>query len=397
MLEAAISRLRADNEGLRTSLRHRAVIEQAKGVLMARTGCSPDQAFERLVRHSQQSQQKLVRVAAAVVGATVTATEPVAADADFDLGALFGTAGSDDDGPARRADRRLAGVALEAAHDLEELAQILAHEAAGDLAPDAVLLAAIEPDGALRLVAGTGYDRQTMSAWQRIPPSLDIPLVAAARSHTPVLLDDFDARSERYPATRQIPRVYEAQASVPLQAGGRTVGVIGMSWRARRRFDEADQRRLVEIARQTVAPFLRLLVLDDEELPHVAVEVMRTRWFKAALDAVIVPLFLLTPLRDPDGTVRDFEVIFVNRAALAADDTDASRIVGRTVLTLYPRTAGRHLFGVFCDALESGTAAHFDRIPALELVDGTADDSVVELSVAPIGDGLLVSWRRRTE
>ncbi|MBS3941340.1 MAG: ANTAR domain-containing protein [Actinobacteria bacterium] len=390
-LETVVARLRADNEGLRTSLRHRAVIEQAKGVLIARTGCSPDQAFERLVQHSQRANQKLVRVAAAVVGAAVTARSPVAVADGFDIGALFAPVDGQPSATAR-ADERLAGAALEAALDLHELAQTIAFEAALDLGPEAALLGALEPDGAVRLVAGVGYDGQMMSAWHRIPPTVEVPLIAAARTHRPVLLADVATRVEQFPATATIPSTFEAQASIPMRANGSTVGVIGLSWADVRTFDAADERRLTAIAEQAVGPFLRLLRAGGDDLPQVAVEVMRTRWFQAALDAVLAPAFLLTPVRDAAGTLVDFEVAYVNRQGLG--DVAPDRIVGQTVLALYPRTAGTHMFDVFREVLDSGAPAHLERVPAAELVDGTpVSGAAVELSVAPLGDGLLVSWR----
>jgi AmiR/NasT family two-component response regulator len=45
----------------------RAVIEQAKGILMARNGIDADKAFALLRDHSQHSGQKIVEVAAAIV------------------------------------------------------------------------------------------------------------------------------------------------------------------------------------------------------------------------------------------------------------------------------------------------------------------------------------------
>jgi AmiR/NasT family two-component response regulator len=55
----------------------RAVIEQAKGVLIARTGCTPDAAFELLVRQSQFENRKLYDVAQALVAANVKARSGV--------------------------------------------------------------------------------------------------------------------------------------------------------------------------------------------------------------------------------------------------------------------------------------------------------------------------------
>ena len=57
-------------EQMAEAMRSRAVIEQAKGILMATRGCSADEAFDLLVRLSQQSHRKLRDVAVALVEQT---------------------------------------------------------------------------------------------------------------------------------------------------------------------------------------------------------------------------------------------------------------------------------------------------------------------------------------
>lgn len=57
------------NEQLQEALSSRAVIEQAKGLLMARRGCSADEAFNVLRRSSQHRNIKLREIAGAVVDA----------------------------------------------------------------------------------------------------------------------------------------------------------------------------------------------------------------------------------------------------------------------------------------------------------------------------------------
>ena len=52
---------------LQTAMESRAVIEQAKGILMARGGITPDQAFEMLVRASQRENRKLRDLAVEIV------------------------------------------------------------------------------------------------------------------------------------------------------------------------------------------------------------------------------------------------------------------------------------------------------------------------------------------
>ncbi|EOD57202.1 ANTAR domain-containing protein [Amycolatopsis vancoresmycina] len=71
----------AENAQLREALSSRAVIEQAKGMVMLVRGCSAAEAFAVLVAVSQQSNVKLRDVAVVVV-AFGSATEPGLPDAD---------------------------------------------------------------------------------------------------------------------------------------------------------------------------------------------------------------------------------------------------------------------------------------------------------------------------
>lgn len=56
----------AEFSNLQGAFGRRAIIEQAKGILMARNGIDADQAFQLLKAHSQQNGHKLVDVAKAV-------------------------------------------------------------------------------------------------------------------------------------------------------------------------------------------------------------------------------------------------------------------------------------------------------------------------------------------
>ena len=64
---------------LQGALGRRALIEQAKGILMARHGVNADAAFEMLRDHSQHNGNKLGDVAAAVVGSHQLLMPPVQA------------------------------------------------------------------------------------------------------------------------------------------------------------------------------------------------------------------------------------------------------------------------------------------------------------------------------
>ena len=56
------------SQNLATAMQSRAVIEQAKGILMGAQGCSADEAFQILVRASQRENRKLREIAEELVG-----------------------------------------------------------------------------------------------------------------------------------------------------------------------------------------------------------------------------------------------------------------------------------------------------------------------------------------
>jgi len=57
---------------MQTAMEHRAVIEQAKGIIIAERRCAPDEAFAALTKISQDSNRKLRDIAAALVARTST-------------------------------------------------------------------------------------------------------------------------------------------------------------------------------------------------------------------------------------------------------------------------------------------------------------------------------------
>ena len=55
---------------MRAAMEHRAVIEQAKGILIGSLGCDPDAAFGLLVQQSQHENRKLREIAALIAVAS---------------------------------------------------------------------------------------------------------------------------------------------------------------------------------------------------------------------------------------------------------------------------------------------------------------------------------------
>jgi AmiR/NasT family two-component response regulator len=75
-LLAEVLELRARNEQLRRALASRAVIDQARGMVMALAPCPSDRAWDLLVEVSQHCNIKLRDVATALVATTKDQTLP---------------------------------------------------------------------------------------------------------------------------------------------------------------------------------------------------------------------------------------------------------------------------------------------------------------------------------
>lgn len=69
VLDARIVALAEEVDGLQAKIESRAVIEQAKGVIMSALGCGPDAAFAVLVAQSQAENRKVRDIAADIAEA----------------------------------------------------------------------------------------------------------------------------------------------------------------------------------------------------------------------------------------------------------------------------------------------------------------------------------------
>jgi anti-anti-sigma factor len=74
--ESELQLLTRERDGLKAAMETRAVIEQAKGVIMAATHCDADRAFDLLREQSQYLNRKLREVAADIVADIVRSSEP---------------------------------------------------------------------------------------------------------------------------------------------------------------------------------------------------------------------------------------------------------------------------------------------------------------------------------
>ncbi|WP_148283053.1 MULTISPECIES: SpoIIE family protein phosphatase [Kitasatospora] len=432
-LEATVDRLRTELEGLRTAMRTRAVIEQAKGVLVARLGCSPERAFDELVRRSQDENRKLVGLAADLVASSAP---PPSARAAAGAGAggsgaggsgAGGTGAEDEAGPSTAAPTaatptpvaaaatapdggpadeaalasrfHLAAAALATAAGPDEAAERLHRAALGPLGAQALVLAVREPDGALRLVGAHGVSARQLSQWQRIPPHTRVPLTEAARTGRPVWVVDRSEFAARYPDLTGDDLVPGTTVcALPLRAGGRLLGALKIGWADRYRPAPAVQAHLAALADLTADTLLRLPPgVPPPGAPETVPDPAGAPWFRAVLDGLLDPVLLLRAVRDDDGRVTDLRVEHANAPTLDLAGRAAADLRGRLLTELYPGMVASGTFDRLRTATADGTPYRGEAEQYVETVAGSARSSAMTVHAAPLQDGLLLTWRAHDE
>jgi hypothetical protein len=74
-LAGVVARLREELAGMRRAMGSRAVIEQAKGIVAAQLGVSPDRAFHLMSRYSQRTNRRVRKVSADLVQGRLSARQ----------------------------------------------------------------------------------------------------------------------------------------------------------------------------------------------------------------------------------------------------------------------------------------------------------------------------------
>ncbi|TYC76273.1 SpoIIE family protein phosphatase [Streptomyces sp. CB01881] len=406
VLREAVDRLRAEADGLRRAMRSRGVIEQAKGMLTERLGCTPDEAFGHLVQLSQDTNRKLADIAAGLVGIAAPLEGDTAVDEDLPVpGPVTAPAAVPPrlqdphppvpappaaarltPVPGLAARYHLAASALAGADTPEELARLLHEVALAPLGVLAVVLGLLEPDGALALVGSHGVEPRRISQWRRIPPETGVPLVAAAHGGGMVWEFDPDRPGERPPDTGRIVPGRIACA-VPLRRGDRIVGAMSLGWEGRADRARAASRYVDALANLAAGHLLRVGAAGDGgpglEVPG------GEYWFRAVLDAMYAPVLVLSAVRRgvDGGSITDLRVGYANAAA------GPGPAEGRRLSELHPGLvasgAFERILGAAADGVPyEGWTTDFTR-------PDTGAAGRLSLRAVPFLDGVLLTWRHR--
>lgn len=400
-LVSLVEQLRTERDGLRRAMRTRALIEQAKGILMAADGITADEAFLRLRARSQHSNVRLVDVAAALIA---DSTPPPVADARADLPARrswpvtrlpAGTREPDPQaapptgGPpppaesALHAQHLLLASHLSEATGYDDVIAALDSTTAGWPAPASVVLALPEPDGALRVVASHGLSPAVASQWSRVPPQVDVPLTATARTGAPTWLANAGELRRAYPIMLEMNPALLGSATLPLTVDDRLLGVLGLTWADPVDLDDLRRCYLRAAAGVVAEAVDRLSSPDGADRTRQAGQL----WVRVVLDAALTPAALLTTVRAGVDVV-DFRFAHLNTPAERAATAAGIGLAGSTLLTAMPGPAARTLVPLCRAVLADGVTRQLDDVAG----PGTLGRYAVR--VARLGDGVVATWRR---
>jgi hypothetical protein len=408
-----VEQLRAERDGLRQAMRTRSLIEQAKGILIARDGVTADEAFARLRQTSQRSNVKLAEVAAELIAQHVPPPAPVgsvrrprrhlrAAAAGARAPSPADAAGARAPSPADAAAARapspdaasapdvlvrarhlLVTARLDVASDHDEIVAALVETGLGWPVPASVVLTLAEPDGALRVVASRGLNPETASQWRRVPPQVDVPLTAAARTGAPVWLPDPAHVDRAYPLMAAMSPAVAASATLPLCHAGGPVGAVGFSWRTPVTLDEPRRAHLLAAADATARAGARLGLLAVDAGPS---------WVQTLLEGSLTGAAVMAPVGPADDPV-DFRYEHVNRLADEAAERRALRLAGSTLLTIMPELGARILVPLFRAVLADGHPRQLDQV----FVAGARPDvpgQRYSVRAVRLGGRIFATWRR---
>ncbi|MEU0941554.1 SpoIIE family protein phosphatase [Streptomyces canus] len=406
-LVKVVARQRAEMDRLRDQAVTSAVMERAKGAIMALTGCTPDAAGEELLQRAKAGNRTLLEECWITLGSLPplgTTTEPRVGDdapgatvpaipaPTYPPSTRPGTAvpaGRDacdlDDGLTAlgRLGKTLVHVATPQA-----LAGCLLEELRADVDADALLVFRSLQSGGLELIGHAGVDATLAAQWARVPPLSGIAALEALRAREPRWLEDFATDRDRHLLIGNPPERWLSRAWLPVPTGDEAEVCIGIL-RARGGPFSLQDRQLLRAVVRLCAGWLRSFGARSEHSTAVAAAA------QPVFDALPGSAMLLTPLRGPSGEVEDYRIDAATEQAVDVVGRTGRQLLGRRILECFPSLADDPVWHGCLRTLTTGEPFEGDPFAYQEVVDGAAELSTCALHAARLGGALVVTWVRR--
>ncbi|MFR9794932.1 SpoIIE family protein phosphatase [Streptomyces sp. MS06] len=389
-LTGVVARQRAELDRMGEAMATSAVLERAKGALMALTGCSPDAAYEELLRRAKSRERTLLEECWVTLGGLPphpgpSGTEPSeSADPGPAPSAPPGAVAVHDAAALARLGQSLIHV-----HTLPGLATALLEQLARTADADAVMLYARLPTGGLELVGHAGVDDRLAAQWRQVPPLSTVAALHALQTQEPCWIEDLDEAGRRYLLMGESPERWPCRAWLPVTTGGRAEVALGVL-RAR---DEPFSPRTREHLRSVVrlcAGRLRVLEAPHDRGTDTATEVVQELF-----DALPGAALLLAPLRAPGGEIEDFRIDAAAPQTVDATGRAGRDLVGVRLLDYRPTVTAEPLWRGCLHTLATGQPYAGEPFAQQETsATGAGGLTTYSARVARFGERLVVTWLR---
>ncbi|WP_399143956.1 SpoIIE family protein phosphatase [Streptomyces sp. MK7] len=411
-LARMVARQRAEMDRLQERATTSAVVERAKGALMALTGCSPEAAHEELLQRAKTAGRTLVEECWITLGTLVPplthtggATAPdaapttSAAPAGPDLGSIRGPAPSPGAAaPAAGAPGgdsavlAVLGRALVRAGTPHDLAHCLREHLAEPAGADAVILYRRLPAGGLELIGHAGVDDTLADQWRHVPPLSGVPALDALDTGEPRWLENSAEEAEdneRHLLIGDPAERWRSRAWLPVVGGSPAHVAIGVL-RSQDGPFTPNARELLRGAARLCAGRLRSFDARPEQLSEGAPDAVR-----ALFEALPGAALLLTPLRSASGDVEDYRIDAATPQTVDVTGRGGRELTGLRILECWPAVAEEPLWQGWLGVLGTGEPYESEPYAQQEFVAGAQELSTYSVRATRVGDGLLVTWLRQ--
>lgn len=180
-----------------------------------------------------------------------------------DLGQRLATMVASEQAAAQRRQLHDLSVALSAAGTMAEAAAAVSAGLKTALGAEVVSVCSMADDGLLHAVDVAGYPAERLPQFAAMRLTAALPLTDAARTRRPVWLPDRPEALERYPLLAPaLLADTHALAALPLLAGDRLVGALGVTFSKARPFGPDERGFLLSAAGQVAVAFERATLAD---------------------------------------------------------------------------------------------------------------------------------------
>ncbi|WP_264925565.1 SpoIIE family protein phosphatase [Streptomyces sp. A012304] len=384
-LTRVVARQRAELDRLQDLAAASAVLERAKGAVMAQTGCSPEAAQEELQRRAKAGRRTVLEQCWLTLGALAapggTGSRSVPADTAPDRAPSTPPADAEALGRLAQALLRVGGP--------QDLARCLLERLAPDVGADAVMIFVRLPTGGLELVGHAGIDDTLAGQWHRVPPLTGIAALDTLDAGQPRWLEDPARDRKRYLLIGDPPERWPSCAWLPVATGQSTDVAIGIFRHRAGRFSARERELLLAVARLCAGPLRTFGPRQDDPAVGEAADAVQT-----VFDRLPVAAVLLTPIRGAAGHVEDFRIDAATAGTSDAVGRSGRELIGLRFLECWPAAAGDPLWQGCLAALAEGHPYESEPFARQQVVAGVSELSTYSARVARLGDGLVVSWVR---